>query len=41
MASRGVAYRRKGEFDEAIADYIEAIDPKNAEAYFMRGELEG
>lgn len=36
---RGYAYVQKGEYDEAIADYTEAIrlDSKCAEAYHARG----
>ena len=36
---RGLAYRSKGDFDRAIADYSEAIrlDPKLAAAYNNRG----
>src|SRR5262249_2395559 len=37
--NRGVAYRRKGDFDRAIADYDQAIrlNPKYALAYNNRG----
>ena len=37
--NRGIAYRHKGEYDKAIADYTEAIrlDPKYAKAYNNRG----
>ena len=37
--NRGVAYRKKGEYDNAIADYTKAIeiDPKYALAYYNRG----
>jgi len=37
--NRGVAYRKKGEVDRAIADYTEAIalDPNDAIAYSNRG----
>jgi len=39
--SRGVAYRDKGDYDRAIADYNEAIrlDPKNSIAYGNRGNV--
>src|SRR5262252_7929501 len=38
---RGLAYRSKGDFDRAIADYSEAIrlDPKHAAAHYNRGKL--
>jgi len=37
--NRGVAYHKKGLFDEAIADYTRAIEinPEDAEAYHNRG----
>ena len=37
--SRGGEYRKRGDYDAAIADYTEAIrlEPNNAEAYFGRG----
>jgi len=36
---RGEAYRRKGDYDQAIADCTKAIriDPKYAWAYYSRG----
>ena len=38
---RGTAYRRKGEYEQAITDTSEAIrlDPKDARAYAARGEI--
>ena len=38
-SSRGVAYAKRREYDQAIADYDKAIDldPKNAKAYYQRG----
>jgi len=40
---RGLAYRSKGNFDRAIADFSEAIrlDPNYAEAYYLRGVTYG
>ena len=37
---RGLAYRRKGDFDRAIADYSQMIrlNPKNASAYYRRAD---
>ncbi len=37
--SRGIAYAKKREYDQAIADYDKAIDldPKNAKALYQRG----
>jgi tetratricopeptide (TPR) repeat protein len=37
--ARGIAYKRKGDYDRAIVDYDEAIrlDPNNARAYSNRG----
>jgi tetratricopeptide (TPR) repeat protein len=37
--SRGIAYSKRREYDQAIADYDKAIelDPKNAKAYYQRG----
>ena len=37
--NRGFAYEEKGEHDQAIADYTEAIrlKPDYAEAYYNRG----
>jgi tetratricopeptide (TPR) repeat protein len=44
--SRGIAYAKRREYDQAIADYDKAIDldPKNAKAYYQRGyvyDIEG
>ena len=38
-SNRGIAYYRKGDLDQAIADYGRAItlDPQHAEAYNNRG----
>ena len=38
--NRGLAYFEKGQYDLAISDYSEAIaiDPKNAAAYYNRGD---
>jgi tetratricopeptide (TPR) repeat protein len=38
--NRGISYAEKGEHDQAIADYTEAIrlDPKGATAYNNRGD---
>jgi tetratricopeptide (TPR) repeat protein len=38
-SNRGLAYASKGEYDNAIAEYTEAIriDPQDAEAYHSRG----
>jgi tetratricopeptide (TPR) repeat protein len=38
-SSRGIAYAKRREYDQAIADYDKAIelDPKNAKAYYRRG----
>ena len=35
---RGIAYREKGQYDQAISDYTKAleIDPKSAGAYYNR-----
>ena len=37
--NRGIAYKKRGELDRAIADYTQAIgsDPKDADAYYNRG----
>jgi len=39
--NRGVAYKRKGEFDRALQDYEQAIrlNPTNANAYNNRGVI--
>ena len=39
--NRGLAYRDKRQFDQAIADFSEAIrlDPKNARAHYQRGNI--
>ena len=38
-SSRGIAYAKRREYDQAIADYDKAIDldPKYAKAYYQRG----